>query len=125
MKSFSFQKDLFTDDELWQRERVPKQHAADVSSTLRSKSATEDGSAEPSLFCRQDAGSTLMFTSFLRANLFNALCILVFTLVGPFAPASFGAWALAAVAGIAVYWAFTSFSMRTAVRRTTAVKSTR
>ena len=80
MKSFSFQKDLFTDDELWQRERAPKQRAADVSSTLRSKSATEDGSAEPSFFCRQDAGSTLMFTSFLRANLLNALCILVFLL---------------------------------------------
>ena len=59
MKSFSFQKDLFADDELWQRERVPKQHAADVSSTLRSKSATEDGSAEPGLCCGQDAGSTL------------------------------------------------------------------
>jgi hypothetical protein len=37
--------------------RTSQQRAADVSSTLRSSSATEDGSAEPSVFCRQDAGS--------------------------------------------------------------------
>jgi len=47
--------------ELPQSEWAPKEIAADVSSTLRSSSVTEDGSAEPSFFCRQDAGSTLRF----------------------------------------------------------------
>jgi hypothetical protein len=36
-----------------------EQRADDVSSTLRSSFATEDGAAELSFFCRQDAGSTL------------------------------------------------------------------
>src|SRR6266542_5199734 len=47
MKSFSFQKDLFADDEPWQKESASQQRAADVSS------------AGPGFFCRQDAGSTL------------------------------------------------------------------
>jgi len=44
-----------------QSERASQQRAADVSSTLRSSSATEYGAAESTFFCRQDAGSTLKF----------------------------------------------------------------
>jgi len=43
-----------------------QQRAAGVSSTLRSSSATEGGSAEPSFFCRRDAGSTLRFMDSLH-----------------------------------------------------------
>lgn len=46
----------------------------------------------------------------------SALAILVFVLVGPFTPASFGAWALAVIAGIAVWWAFNGYSRRTAAQ---------
>lgn len=45
-----------------------------------------------------------------------ALSVLVFVLVGPFAPASFGAWALAVIAAVAVWWAFNGYSRRTAMQ---------
>jgi len=48
------------DNQLSQRELVPQQPAAEVSSILRRNSAMRDGAAEPCLFCRQDAGSTLL-----------------------------------------------------------------
>ncbi|MEX0749608.1 MAG: hypothetical protein WD359_02275, partial [Dehalococcoidia bacterium] len=53
---------------------------------------------------------------FIYAAVAAALSVLVFTIVGPFSVASFGAWALAIVAGVAVYWAYSSFSPRTAMQ---------
>lgn len=45
-----------------------------------------------------------------------ALSVLVFVIVGPFSLASFGGWALAAVALAAVLWAHNGYSRRTAVQ---------
>ncbi len=53
---------------------------------------------------------------FLYAGAASALSILVFVIVGPFTPAAFGGWALAVVAGIAVYWAATGYSRKTAMQ---------
>lgn len=53
---------------------------------------------------------------FAYAAVASALSILVFTIVGPFSLSSFGGWALAAVAAVSVYWAYTSFSRRTAMQ---------
>jgi len=65
---------------------------------------------------RDDLPKVERVAPFIYAATAGALCILVFTLVGPFSPASFGAWALAAVAVICVYWALTGYSARTAVQ---------
>lgn len=53
---------------------------------------------------------------FFYAGAASALSIVVFVIVGPFSIASFGAWALAIVAGVAVYWAFAGYSPRTAAQ---------
>lgn len=53
---------------------------------------------------------------FFYAGAASALSIVVFVIVGPFSLASFGAWALAVVAGVAVYWAFAGYSPRTAAQ---------
>ena len=65
---------------------------------------------------RDDLPKVERLAPFIYAATAGALCILVFTLVGPLSPASFGAWALAAVAAICVYWAFSSYSPRTALQ---------
>ena len=53
---------------------------------------------------------------FAYAAVSSALSVLVFVIVGPFAAASIGGWILAAVAAIAVYWAYTGYSHKTAVQ---------
>jgi len=53
---------------------------------------------------------------FAYAGIASALSILVFVTVGPFALASAGGWILAIVAAIAVYWAYTGYSRKTAMQ---------
>ena len=53
---------------------------------------------------------------FAYASIASALALLVFVLVGPFALASLGGWILAIVAAIAVYWAYTGYSKKTAMQ---------
>lgn len=53
---------------------------------------------------------------FFYAGAASALSIVVFVIVGPFELASFGAWALAIVAAVAVYWAFAGYSPKTAMQ---------
>jgi len=65
---------------------------------------------------REDLPKFERFAPFLYASVAAALAIVVFTLVGPWQPASFGAWTLVAVAAISVYWAFTGYSRRTALQ---------
>lgn len=65
---------------------------------------------------RADLPKLERFAPFAYAAVAAALSILVFVMVGPFSPASFGAWALALVAAVAVYWAFSGYSARTGLQ---------
>jgi uncharacterized protein (TIGR03663 family) len=53
---------------------------------------------------------------FAYAAVASALSVLVFVIVGPFSLASTGGWILAIVAGVAVYWAYTGYSRKTAAQ---------
>ncbi|MBF6599474.1 MAG: TIGR03663 family protein [Dehalococcoidia bacterium] len=53
---------------------------------------------------------------YLYAIVATALSVLVFVIVGPFTLASTGAWILAAVAAVAFFWAFSSYSRRTGLQ---------
>ncbi len=65
---------------------------------------------------RDDLPKLERLAPFLYAAVAAALCILVFAIVGPFALASVGGWLLAGVAVIAVYWAYTGYSRKTAMQ---------
>ena len=53
---------------------------------------------------------------FAYAAVASSLSVLVFVIVGPFTLASMGGWILAVVAGVAVYWAYTGYSRKTAMQ---------
>ncbi len=65
---------------------------------------------------REDLPKLERLAPYAYAAVAAALSILVFVMVGPFSPPSFGAWALAVVAAVAVYWAFSGYSARTGVQ---------
>jgi uncharacterized protein (TIGR03663 family) len=65
---------------------------------------------------RPDLPKLERLAPFLYAAVASALCILVFVIVGPFAPASAGGWLLAVVAAVAVYWAYSGYSRKTAMQ---------
>ena len=65
---------------------------------------------------RDDLPSWERLAPYAYAAVASALSIVVFVIVGPLSIASVGGWLLAIVAGIAVYWAFTSYSPRTALQ---------
>jgi predicted membrane-bound mannosyltransferase/DNA-binding beta-propeller fold protein YncE len=65
---------------------------------------------------RDDLPALERVAPYVYAAVASALAVLIFTLVGPFAPASIGAWALVAVAVVAVYWSFNEYSRRTAAQ---------
>jgi len=65
---------------------------------------------------RPDLPKLERLAPFLYAAVASALCILVFVIVGPFAPASAGGWLLVVVAAVAVYWAYSGYSRKTAMQ---------
>ncbi len=65
---------------------------------------------------RDDLPPIERLAPFLYAAVASALAILVFVIVGPFSLASAGGWLLAIVAAIAVYWAYTGYSRKTAMQ---------
>jgi predicted membrane-bound mannosyltransferase/sugar lactone lactonase YvrE len=65
---------------------------------------------------REDLPKLERLAPYAYAAAASALAILIFTYFGPFEFASAGAWLLAIVAGVAVYWAFTGYSPRTGMQ---------
>jgi predicted membrane-bound mannosyltransferase/sugar lactone lactonase YvrE len=65
---------------------------------------------------RADLPKLERLAPFFYAAAASALSILVFVIVGPFELASVGAYLLAIVAAVAVYWAWSGYSQRTAIQ---------
>jgi uncharacterized protein (TIGR03663 family) len=65
---------------------------------------------------RDDLPRMERLAPYLYASVAAGLAVFVFVLVGPFSVASLGAWALAVVAAVSVYWAYTGYSRQTAVQ---------
>jgi uncharacterized protein (TIGR03663 family) len=65
---------------------------------------------------REDLPPFERLAPFAYAALAAVLATVVFVVVGPLSLSSFGAWLLVAVAVAAVWWAYTSYSRRTAVQ---------
>jgi sugar lactone lactonase YvrE/predicted membrane-bound mannosyltransferase len=65
---------------------------------------------------RADLPKLERLAPFMYVAIASALAVFVFVIVGPFSFASVGGWILALVAAIAVYWALTGYSRKTAMQ---------
>ncbi|MBI2723694.1 MAG: TIGR03663 family protein [Chloroflexi bacterium] len=65
---------------------------------------------------REDLPKLERLAPFFYTGIAAALAILVFVIVGPFSLASVGGWILVVVAAVAVYWAYSGYSRKTAMQ---------